>query len=67
MKDTDESTDTFETTYPKHPFSELVRISLKLTGFLVALCSKAGRIKAAHVYKFFHIQVDQEVKNEISD
>lgn len=62
MKDTDKETDTFETTYPKHPFSELVRISLKLTGFLVALCSEAGRIKAAHIYKFFRIQVDQEVK-----
>ncbi len=58
MKDTDESTDTFETTYPKHPFSELVRISLKLTDFLVALCSEAGRIKAAHIFKFFRIQVD---------
>ena len=49
MKDTDESTDTFESIYLKHPFSELVRISLKLTDFLVALCSEAGRIKAAHI------------------
>lgn len=58
MKETDEKTDTFENTYPKYPFSELVRISLKLTGCLVALCSNAGRAKVAHIYKFFRIQVD---------
>ena len=67
MKDTDKETDTFENTYPKYPFSELVRISLRLTGFLVALCRKARRTKVAHIFKFLRIQVDQEVKNEISD
>ncbi len=58
MKDTDEETETFENTYPKYPFSELVRISLKLTGCLVALSSRAGRIKVAHSYKFWRIQSD---------
>ena len=58
MKDTDKETDTFENTYPKYPFSELVRISLKLTGCLVAHCSKAGRTKVAHIYKFLRIQSD---------
>jgi len=58
MKDTDKETDTFENTYPKYPFSELVRISLKLTGRLVALCSKAGRTKVADICKFLRIQVD---------
>ncbi len=48
MKDTAEQTDTFENAYPKYPFSELVRLSLKLTGCLVAHCSKAGRTKVAH-------------------
>jgi hypothetical protein len=58
MKDTDKETDTFENTYPKYPFSELVRISLKLTGFLVAHCSKAGRMKLPHIYKFLRTQDD---------
>ena len=58
MKDTDKETDTFENTYPKHPFSELVRIALRLTGFLAAHCGKAGRTKLAHIYKFFRVQVD---------
>ena len=58
MKDPDEETDIFENTYPKYPFSVLVRISLKLTGCLVVLCSKAGRTRVAHIYKSFRIQVD---------
>ncbi len=58
MKDTGKETDTFENAYPKYPFSELVRISLKLTGCLVALCSKAGRTKVADICKFLRIQVD---------
>lgn len=58
MKDTDKETDTFENTYPEYPFSELVRISLKLTGRLMALCSKAGQTKVAHIYKSLRIQSD---------
>ena len=58
MKNIDEETDTFENTYPKYPFSELVRLSLKLTGCLVALCSKAGRTKLAYIFKLLRMQVD---------
>ena len=58
MKDSDEEADTFESTYPKYPFSELVRLSLKLTGFLVARCSNAGRTRVARIYRFFRTQVD---------
>lgn len=36
MKDIHQETVTFENSDPKRPFSELVRISLRLTGCLVA-------------------------------
>lgn len=58
MKDTNEKTDTFENIYPKYPFSELVRLSLKLTGCLVALRRNAGRTKAARTRNFSKIQTD---------
>ena len=58
MKDTDEKTDTFENTYPRYPFSELVRISLKLTGCLVALRRNAGRTKSGRASNFSKIQTD---------
>ncbi|MEO1161162.1 MAG: hypothetical protein AAFW74_12030 [Pseudomonadota bacterium] len=58
MKDTTEQTGTFENTYPKYPFSELVRLSLKLTGYLVAHCSKAGRTEVARTHKLFRTQGD---------